>query len=224
MRAGIVVAGFSVSLLSVGALADKAVEVCRQRCVSRATLPLVWIDVHGIAREARSVATAEATALLEPAGIHIEWDLTEARERMAREGEVHVIVLPSPPPSLHPHVMGAAQPTAEGIRVLWVYASAVRAALGLDPRATAALKPTDARRFGRALGRVILHEVVHVAAPHRPHARRGLMAAQLSRSTLEGGIALEPELVEVFRLAAIGPERGAGGATAIAALGPLVVD
>lgn len=225
MRAAMVVLGFSASLLAAGALADKVVEVRGEGRAAPATLPLVWIDVYGVARGARPAALAEASALLAPVGVHIDWEVSDTGQRTVRDGEVQVVILPSPPPSLGPHIMGAAQPSPEGIRVVWVFASPVRAALGLHPRATEALRPQDTRRLGRALARVMLHEIVHVARPGRPHSHRGLMAPRLSRSMLEGAVTLEPGLVDVFRMASMGREAPAlGGAAAIAALGPMVVD
>jgi len=42
------------------------------------------------------------------------------------------------------------------------------------------------RDFGVALGRVVVHELVHVLIPAQPHVREGLMAAKLSGAQLRG--------------------------------------
>lgn len=221
MRAGTVVVSFSLSLLAAGALADKAVEAYRP---PRTRLRLVWTDIHASARDARAVVFAEAARLLRPVGVDVEWEVSDGGQRDVRRGEVQVVVLRTPPPTMSSRVMGAAQPGARGVRVVWVYVSTVRAALGLDPMATERLRPMDAQRLGRGLARVVLHEVVHVLDPERPHDGSGLMAALLSRATLESG-SLEPELGALVRAAsAAAPEHERGAAATVAVMAPMVMD
>jgi len=204
MRAGIVVLGFGFSLLALGALADMVVAVKEAPAAAkRPSLRLVWVDVHKIAEAVRPVAFAETTILLESAGVDLEWEKNDGRQRDVRDGEVQVVLLPEPMPPLRRHIMGAAQPGAYGVRVVWVFLASVREALGLPRRASGLLRPIEMRRLARALARVILHEVVHVTDPARPHAARGLLAARLDRPFLESGrLEIETELVPVFRAAA----------------------
>lgn len=53
--------------------------------------------------------------------------------------------------------------------------------------------------IGRALASVIVHELVHVVLPERPHSRSGLMAAELGRDVLLWpGAEIEPALAAAF--------------------------
>lgn len=229
MRAGVLTLGFAFSLLTLGALADVAVVACD----ARPRLRLVWVDVHRIADAARPAAFAEAAALLGTAGIRAAWEQNDGRQREVQPGEVVVVLVAEPPSPIGAEVMGAAQPSHGGMRVVWVYVGSVRQALGLPRSAPGMFRPIEAQRLGRALARVILHEVVHVTDPERPHALRGLMARRLDRSVLEnGGLRVEPELHQVFRVAAgagdtAPPETtvaASGGALISAALAPMVMD
>jgi hypothetical protein len=233
MRAGIVVLGFGFSLLSLGALADMAVEGGAAPA-ERVTLRLVWVDVQKIADPVRPVAFAETAALLESAGVDVAWERSDGSQREVQDGEVQVIVLPDPTPPLARHIMGAAQPGAHGVRVVWIYLGSIRNALGMSRRTQGMLRPTEAQRLGRAVARVVLHEVVHVQEPARPHGGAGLMAARLDRPFLESGrLEIEPELRPVFRAAADAGRTPApastlmaatGGATIAAAMAPMIAD
>ena len=231
MRAGTVVLGFGFSLLSLGALADMAIETVP--APKAPALRLVWVDVHRAAEPVRRVAFAETAALLQPIGVEVEWEQSDGRQRAVRDGEVQVVVLPEPAPPLGRHVLGAAQPGACGVRVVWVFLSAIRTALGLPRRPQEMLRPTEAHRLGRALARVVLHEVVHVAEPARPHGPSGLMAARLDRPFLEGGrLEIETELHPIFRAAADArPASSAeallatsGGPSVPAMMSPMIAD
>jgi hypothetical protein len=97
-----------------------------------------------------------------------------------------VIVMPGDPgPLLKRTVMGAVQRDAP-TRALWVFPRTIAAALGLAADAPAAGTPAERAAFARALGRVVAHEVVHLMCPWREHDRSGLMAARMSRATLQG--------------------------------------
>jgi hypothetical protein len=169
---------------------------------------LVWVDVAGVARAAFPEARREVLSLL---------GRMDVRATM-REGDVHgtsdgseliVIVLPGPPPGgrLHDHVMGATQRTPEGVRAMWVYASGVAATLGLEPAPAAFWPPRQRRQFGVALGRVVVHELVHALAPQRPHVGGGLMAERMGRTLLlRSGLPIDATTARAVR------ESLAGGA------------
>jgi hypothetical protein len=46
------------------------------------------------------------------------------------------------------------------------------------------IAPSDRKRLAKALGRVVVHELVHRIAPELPHARSGLMREDLGASFL----------------------------------------
>jgi hypothetical protein len=183
MRAGTVMIAFGVSLLLLGALADKVAE---GREPERETAPvarLVWIDVQGIAADVRFSAQAEVKDLLAPAGLLVSWPPMADADRVVEPGDTQIVILREAPRSLGPRVMGAA-PQGAGARTVWVYLASVRAELGLSSNAVAKTQ-VESARVGRAVGRVIVHELIHTAAPDRPHDAGGLMCAHLDRSALE---------------------------------------
>ena len=150
-----------------------------------ADVRLVWVDVGGVARLAFPEARREIVALLERVGLRAT--VREGDVRGISDGsELTVVVLPGTPPGahLHPRVMGATHRTPEGVRAMWVYASGVGATLGLDVRGGGFWTLAQRRQFGTALGRVVVHEVVHALAPQRPHDREGIMAERLGRAQL----------------------------------------
>jgi hypothetical protein len=152
-----------------------------------ADVRLVWVDLAGLVRGSYPEAVREVERLLGRMGVRVS--VREGEVRGTSDGsELTVVLLPGPPPGgrLAHNVMGAAQRTPEGVRAIWVYASGVGATLGLDPRAAAFWSLAERRFFGTALGRVVVHEVVHALAPQRPHARQGLMAERMGRAQLLG--------------------------------------
>jgi hypothetical protein len=184
MRAGIVVLGFGFSLLALGALADRILEVPTGAAAKPTTLRLVWVDVRGMAGAIRAEAMAETAAILEAADVHVEWDTSRGGQRTVRENEIQVVLLGSGSPAMPSDVMGSAYPGARGARTVWVFLSGIRAALGYEPHGRVALRPVESQNLARAVGRVIVHEIVHLTAPDRPHADTGLMAARLGRPIL----------------------------------------
>jgi hypothetical protein len=174
-----------------------------------ADVRLVWVDVAGVARTAYPEARREIVALLERVGLRAT--VREGDVRGISDGsELTVVVLPGTPPGAHLHerVMGATHRTPEGVRAMWVYASGVGATLGLDVRAGGFWSLAQRRQFGTALGRVVVHEVVHALAPERPHDRDGLMAERLGRAQL-----LRPRLELDGRTAGALRARLKGGAS-----------
>jgi hypothetical protein len=152
-----------------------------------ADVRLVWIDLAGLVRGAYPEAVREVQVQLGRIGVRAS--VREGDVQGTSDGsELTVVVLPGPPRGgrLAHNVMGAAQRTPEGVHAIWVYASGVAGTLGLDPRTAAFWTLPERRFFGTALGRVVVHEVVHALAPQRPHSRQGLMAESMGRAQLLG--------------------------------------
>jgi hypothetical protein len=207
MRAGTAVIGFGLSLLLLGALADRVLGTPALPALAAAApvVRLTWVDAEGVARSVHRGATAETTAMLKPAGIRVAWENSDGRARELAADEVQVVLAAAAPPSMARTTMGAARPRPVGPRSVWVFVSAVRAALGLDGDVRSLLPPADNGRLAQAVGRVILHEVVHILAPWRPHAATGLMCGRLATPTLrQPRLRLEPDLLDVIRAAAAG--------------------
>jgi hypothetical protein len=202
MRAAIVIMGFGFSLLSLGALADKVLDVPQGATAKRSALRLVWVDMRGAARTVRPAAMAETATLLNAAGLDVTWQTAGGLQRAVRDEEVLVVVLPGTPSSLPRDVMGTAHPGVPGARAVWVFLSGVRQALGYSTQ-SGIMPPGETANVGRAIGRVIVHEIVHLTAPDRPHEATGLMAPRLGRGILiQAHIDLDPELNRVLHRAA----------------------
>lgn len=59
----------------------------------------------------------------------------------------------------------------EGMRGgVYVFSPGVAGAMGLDSPADGVIGPQAVNELARALGRVVVHEVVHVLAPYHPQA------------------------------------------------------
>jgi hypothetical protein len=144
------------------------------------------VDLTGIAHSLTRIGPA-ANAVLEPLGTPVELEVVPAG-RVSDASRVRVILLDSEPPRPRhdsPDLLAVTRvetlPTT-----IWVYLPAVRRA-ALVRAAGASLGPGELRDVGTAIGRILVHELVHVAEPSRPHARRGLMAPSLGRSLLVDG-------------------------------------
>jgi hypothetical protein len=161
----------------------------------RPAFRLVWLDSPSAAGVVRTEAMSEAASLLGSAGVDVEWERTDGRQRPLHEGDVQVVVLPSAPASLAPDVMGWTHPHARGARTVWVFLSGVRATLGQHRDGRGSVRSVDARDLGRAVGRVIVHELVHVVFPDRAHSHSGLMAPRVGRRVLlQPGLRLDVHL------------------------------
>jgi hypothetical protein len=81
---------------------------------------------------------------------------------------------------------------------IWVYVPTVAHALGFELEALAT-SLEEQRLLGIALGRVLAHELVHLLAPHVPHAEKGIMRSRLHAFFLtRGRSALEQECAEAL--------------------------
>lgn len=168
------------------------------------SLSVVWVDVTATAPWAFPWVAREVAAFLGRMGVR----------GLVRRGDVHgmltkpevmVVLLPRPPANsrVPERAMGSTYTSGGSAPSTAVFASEVARTLGLtSPPEMWSM--TQRRDFGVALGRVVVHELVHTVIPDQPHERRGrgLMAACLSRNELVGpapGIA--PETAEAFRSA-----------------------
>lgn len=148
--------------------------------------PLILVRLHDperlLAGDALARLRAEAAAAFRRSGAEI---------RFVGSGGGPPIV----PATLYPEIpknwkvargaLGVAVGDPDGPRSIFLSVGAVGRALGWSgagraPRA-APKKGPAAVRFGRALGRVLAHELVHAIAPDCPHTGSGLMSARLTR-------------------------------------------
>jgi len=150
------------------------------------SLSLAWVDVAGTAPWAFSPAAGELSALLGRLGIRLSVRWVDVHA-VTTASELTVILLPQRPAAsrLSPEAMGATSIGSGSPRTVVVFAADVARTLGLTSPAPS-WSMLQRLHFGVALGRVVVHELVHVLIPAQPHVREGLMAATLSGAQLRG--------------------------------------
>jgi len=95
--------------------------------------------------------------------------------------DVLVIVTPSEPAGEGWHL----SPSAMGVSsAVYVFYHRVARVLGVASERDGMMEPSDRKRLAKALGRVVVHELVHRIAPNLPHADSGVMQGDLGRSYL----------------------------------------
>lgn len=97
--------------------------------------------------------------------------------------------------------LGVAVGDPEGPRSIFLSVGAVGRALGWAGAGGRRAGPKEgpaAIRFGRALGRVLAHELVHAIAPDCPHTGSGLMSARLTRWMLTSAEADFDEIARAY--------------------------
>jgi hypothetical protein len=146
-------------------------------------LRLRWVDVGKPDKAAFAVAARELADIFGDVQIEIEWRRGRAGE-IGTEADVNVIVLDSSP-AFPGRVMGVAHHSDPLPHYVHVFVGHIRETLGLDPRANAVLRPSERALLGRAIGRVIAHEIIHVYAPEHSHEVAGLMRPSLDARFLK---------------------------------------
>ncbi len=145
-----------------------------------------WNDGHGLVSHREEVRT-EIDSILEEAGIRVRW--SDGEDGLANGGKPGVVVVltPSEPTGdgwhLSPSAMGVYL-SAEESSAVYVFYHRVARVLGVASGMDGMMVPSDRKRLAKALGRVVVHELVHRIAPELPHAESGVMRGDLGRSFL----------------------------------------
>lgn len=152
-------------------------------------LDLALVNVVRVPPIAVRVLQHEAGSILDARGAPVTW--AAAGQYAAPEGRLlRVILVGSDYPGRGrrsgeaPAVLGAVAPDAPRPAV-WVYTRAVARVLGVRWPPEAASVGAQ-RVLGLAMGRVAVHEIVHLLSPGTEHAADGLMASRVGRSDLVG--------------------------------------
>lgn len=150
-----------------------------------ATILASWTDGHRLVANDEDVR-AEIDAIFERAGIGIRWS-DAVGDTPAGSLPVVVVVTPSEPSGdgwhLSPSAMGAYLSAAESSMVFVFYHRVARV-LGVGSGRDRLPAPSERKRLAKAIGRVVVHELVHRVAPDLPHAESGVMRGNLGRSFL----------------------------------------
>jgi hypothetical protein len=145
-------------------------------------LRLLWIDTTEKLPFAYATLVDASTRALAPIGVSVTW------ERVSIKGEapegLRVLLLPRAPARGTQGAMGHVKRQETPVTDVYVFLASVAEALRLDPGDPNEWRALERQELGRALGRVVAHEVVHVLRPGLPHAAQGLFAATLARRDL----------------------------------------
>jgi len=158
---------------------------CEKR---RPELTLVWYDIFELFGPSQEVAIAELRDLLCGIGVRVSSRIAAPGGAYAANGDVEVAVTllrtfggDAPDRERVMGVVPAGLPP--GIpRPVRVYLTGIEIALGRSRWA----ETSPDTILGRAVGRVVAHELFHALAPWEPHATDGLMKASLARDALVG--------------------------------------
>ena len=144
---------------------------------------VVWIDLADVPAVAQEAARREAAAVLGDVGLSPTWRVGAARDLLGAH-DLPVVLLRRDHASRGgaSRVLGACSPRS-GTPRAWVYLENLTWALGMGAY-DGPLTLDQSSRLGRAIGRIVAHEVIHAVAPALGHARSGLMSPRFSRNDL----------------------------------------
>ena len=154
------------------------------------TLSLDHVNVAGVPPAIVNGAMAETLAIFERAGVRLSWTLTPAMRPSTDPARLVVILAPGPFPAAPPGLVGhrldgtlgwldfdAAGRPGQIIRLSFhEIATLARRATMMNLRVAELPDQVQAPLLGRAIGRVLAHELGHWFAG-REHTKGGLMSA-----------------------------------------------
>ena len=164
---------------------------------------LFWFDPREALPAGHDAMQREVESIFRAMGVRVTWTRgglgTMYGER--KVPEIPVILLPRDPAGTRRdrRVMGLVIRDQEPRRAVWLFLDNVRWTLGQNTGLGKGLSKREAGELGRALARVVAHEVVHAIAPDEPHAHDGLMRHSLNRGFLGGPrAAIDPQCASAF--------------------------
>ena len=168
-------------------------------------LPVVLIDSLDRPELVISALECEVARLLEPARIRPRWLTPRTSSYVAFSGErpfvVKVLLSEAGPlgRTLPPGTLGTVFARPRGAHrpndTIFVMGPAIEHELARTERTA-----RTATEEGIAMGRVVVHELIHLVAPELGHAESGLMAAQLDRHILvTKNLSLGPRWADALR-------------------------
>jgi hypothetical protein len=161
------------SVLMLAVLMSSGVAMGNQR-----VLQIVWIDAHGLFPDSERVRS-EADSIFGDLGVTVRWEVgTDPRPSSAGALRIQAVLMPSEPSGwgLSPNAMGVVLlPQRDPQNSVFLFYRPILRNVGLGGVTGSMLKPRERRDIARAMGRVLVHEIVHAVAPNLSHADRGVM-------------------------------------------------
>jgi hypothetical protein len=151
------------------------------------TLVLVWQDPQRLVPRF-DPARAEAERIFTSLGARVRWEVgSDPSERSSDVRRIQVVLMPSEPSSwkLPSSALGVVLlPDRTPQDRLFLFYPAILRGLGIDGARGRMLEPREEKRVALALGRVVVHEVIHAVVPTLGHAKEGIMHDALTSSAL----------------------------------------
>ncbi len=144
---------------------------------------VVWMDLAGVPALAEEAARREAAEVLQDVGLVPRWRVGSAHDLVGPH-DLPVVLLRRDHSARRGkgRVLGACTAQSTPPRA-WVYLDNLAWVMGVAS-GDGPLTAEEAVRLGRAIGRIVAHEVIHAVAPHVEHARSGIMSARFDRRDL----------------------------------------
>ena len=159
---------------------EAAAAATKQQPVTSPSITLSLFDAVHLSAEVRRAVDLETDSILAQAGVRVfpVWD--PAAPPSTPGYEIKVILTTREPTDFGQRfdAMGLAFPRGDTI---YIFCPNVLRALGDDPTSPRRRFPDE---IGRAIARVIVHEVIHVLVPEAGHAVAGLMDPKQGKNFL----------------------------------------
>jgi hypothetical protein len=162
-----------------------------------ASLSVVVVDLAHLEGVPLDVAVAEVNATLDPLGIRVSWQFAKPGKEIDPTA-IRVVLLERRPCGREKseNVFASVSP-ANDSATIWVCVPNLISAPAVRRPGQSGAEP---RRLGVGLGRVIVHELVHLSNPELRHDEGGLFCSTLNRKQLvDARGRLEPDAEESLR-------------------------
>jgi predicted metallopeptidase len=145
----------------------------------RPVLEIVWFDPADVLPFRSERVARELRSTLSDIDLRISWREAHG-DATASAHEYLVILLREDPVATRRarRVMGVVE-RGDASRSIWIFFSAIKDVLGVDPDYSSFAARQRGKALARTMGRILAHELVHLIAPGRPHAKAGLMRPRL---------------------------------------------
>lgn len=165
-------------------------------------LILSWNDASHLLGCSDTPTKGNVTQTLADTGVPVTWTRgTVPESDSASAVGVRVIIMPfdSSRWSLPKHAMGVVIGDRAPRERVFVFIPNLLQSLDYPQRPDCLRPPKQRANLAKALGRVIVHELIHVIVPGRPHDSSGIFSSRLTRASLRRRrLTLSVETARIF--------------------------
>ena len=175
------------------------------------SLGLIYFDAVTLAPEVRQCLDREIKSILGEAEVEVLSAWYPEIPSSSPHHLLRVVLLDREPGSMgqSADVMGGIFKKKSAISALYLFYPSVLGNLRVNRKDAVGIK---AELVGRALGRIVVHEIVHAVAPEVQHSLRGVMGRRLDRRSLTSPtMSLDRRTSEALRRGVMGRRLDGGG-------------